>query len=112
MKYSSRAGQQRLHAGQQRLLRFDGEAIAPHLLGRGVGQGEAGDLVVRPRLDPMDAPVVDVPFAVVLVDDALHGGVVVDPGHADVVAHDQVDLLRRDLQRLGQDGAWSAGGTT
>ena len=52
----------------------------------------------------MDAPVVDVSLAVVLVDDALHGGVVVHPGHAHIVAHDQIDLSRWNFQRLGKDG--------
>ena len=42
-------------------------------------------------------------LAVVLVDDTLHGGVVVHPGHAHVIAHDQVDLPLRYFQSLGKD---------
>ena len=63
------------------------------------------DLIVRPFLHPLDAPGIDVPLAVALVDDSLHVVVVVDPGHADVVAQHVVDTRRRNLEQLGQQAA-------
>ena len=45
------------------------------------------------------------PLAVALVDDAFHVVVVVDPGHADVVAQHDVEIARGNLEELRQENA-------
>lgn len=63
---------------------------------------EALDLVEEVALHPVDAPFIDVPLAVVLMRDALHGVVVVHPGLRDIVAHGLADGRGRNLQHLRQ----------
>ena len=104
-KYSSAAAASGAILREQLLLALPREAIVEEFFRRGAGQGEMGDLVEGPLLDPLDAPGIDVRLAVALVDDALHAVVVVHPGHADVVAQHVVDARRRDLERFGQQAA-------
>ena len=97
-----RIRQHRGHQVEQRRLAFDREMIAQHLIPRRAGQGEMLDLVEAVPVDPLDAPIVHVPLAFLLVDDPLHRVVVVDPGLAHIVAHRLGHVGGGDFEQPGQ----------
>ncbi len=61
-------------------------------------KGILPDLIEGADPDPIDAPDVDVSFALVLMNDALHGMIAADPRLANVITHRFGNESLRDLK--------------